>query len=213
MKTITFIPYGTSSQEAGVISLLANYLRTAYPDVSQLVCNGVFSLCDRDAELGWNRDLHSCARCLVDQSALGNWSGSSILQLSQFLKPIDLLETKRWVLSLSPSDFLKAKFRGMNVYEICGGTIAHRFGSNLRNMTSKTHEPYVRRVMLSAIRLALASARFSTMQMFDLALVAAGPDFISRTFIAQCKALGRPVAEFHWEVGTRAVTISHPERE
>ena len=67
--------------------------------------------------------------------------------------------------------------------------------------------------MLSAIRLALASARFSTMQMFDLALVAAGPDFISRTFIAQCKALGRPVAEFHWEVGTRAVTISHPERE
>lgn len=207
MKTLVFTPFGAVSQEAGVIYLVANYLKSLYPDVSQLTCNGVVSLCDRDAENGWARSFMGCTSCAGEQRTLARWAALETVALSSFLNPDDIWESQRWISRLSTGELLTAAFEGVRIYELCAASVQSRFGALAPDLGNAGQEQFVRRIMLAALRVTLASRRVHLKIRPDLTLVSGGSDFMTRSYIQQAEMQRRDVVMFRWEVGTRAVLI------
>lgn len=193
--------------------LLANYLKVSFPEVVQLRCNGVFSLCDRDADSSWTRGMASCFTCMSDQRALSSWSGVPVQDLSSFILPDDVTETKKWVLSLRDDQLLAAEFRGVSVYEVARESFANRFGSVAPDLANKNHEQYLRRLLLAAVRMSIAANRYHSKFAPDMSLVAGGRDYLTRAFVMQGRALRRDVSTFRWDVNQRAIQIAHPREK
>ncbi|RMG41452.1 MAG: hypothetical protein D6719_08520 [Candidatus Dadabacteria bacterium] len=213
MRIAIHTPFGTLSQEAGVIYLLGNYLKDTCSDIVQLRCNGVFSMCDRDAERSWKRSIHSCAACNCDQRSLAAWSGVSGDEISRYLTPDDIERTRRWVMKLSSDALLTAEFDGVNLFSLCTHSFRTRFGVAECDMRNKQHEQVVRRLVLAAARMWLASKSFIRKFRPDISLVAGGEDFISRAYLRRAQHLNNPVALFRWNIGARHLQIFHPYRD
>jgi len=213
MKIALFAPYGALSQETGLIYLLGNYLRRTFPQVVQLRCNGLFSMCDRDAERGWTRSLSGCFRCLGEQRDLARWSGVTVEELSRYLSPNDIEATKRWILGVATDQLPWTNFDGQNFYSLALGSWQNRFNVSRPELANPLHEQILRRFMLSASRAYRAAETFHARVGPRLTLVAGGGDFLSRSFVAQAQAAKHDVAVCTWDVSKRAVMVSHPRRE
>ncbi|MBN8549299.1 MAG: hypothetical protein J0M12_08300 [Deltaproteobacteria bacterium] len=210
MKIPIFVPFGSHSQEAGLIYLLANYLKATYPEVVQLRCNGMFSTCDRDVDSSWTRTMTTCFACIADQRALSDWSGLPVQEFSAYVTPDDTRETKQWATSLDASQLPQAEFRGMPVSEMCRETFANRFGVSEFEPRNKSHEQFLRKLLVSAARAGLAAQRYHSSYSPDLCLVSGGKDYVTQSFVALSQALKRDVAVFRWDVASRAIHITHP---
>lgn len=210
MRAGIFIPFGSTSPEAGVIALVGNYLRGLFPDSYQLLCNGLFSFCDRDAEVEWSRDSHTCARCLADQKQSCSWASLTPLELSTYLSKDDVWESRRWALGLSDSDLLSVEFKGLRLYDLFRGSFRTRFGTENVDLANRNHAHFARKLVLATVRTCMATRRFNNVYRSDLTLVAGGYDFITSAFVEQSKRQERPAAVFRWEASNCAVRVSHP---
>jgi hypothetical protein len=211
MKTVIFTPYGSLSKESGLIHLVANYVGTVIGGVSALRCNGIFSLCDRDEETSWTRNLESCAICMTNQAQYANWAAAEILDLSLYLNSDEIVATKRWMHNLSTQSLLSACFKEVNLYQLSKESLSLRLGVAGPDLANKKHEQITRRVLLSAARMCLATARFNNKYAPDLVLVANGQDFISKAFIVQSQNQKRDIATFSVDINERCIKIRHPK--
>ncbi|MDC0358232.1 hypothetical protein OAO01_05390 [Oligoflexia bacterium] len=207
MKTIILAPFGGLSQEAGIMYLLANYMLLFNSDTLQLTCNGIFSLCDRDRANSWRRNISSCLQCMSDQRNLAAWGGLHEDALSTYLRPEEVEKTKRWILTLAASELLTADYDGFALYELWQGSFHRRFGEQKPNLQNKHHENFIRRLMLSTLRMLHASKRFIDEQLPAVSFVAGGEDFITRSYIQQAKIKSSNIVKFSWDPGSRYVKI------
>ena len=212
MRIGLFSPFGVLSQESGLIFLLGNYLRRSFPDVVQLRCNGLFSLCDRDAEGGWSRSFQTCFRCMAEQREFAQWGGLTIEELSRHLEPADVELSRRVVTNLAVDELPWAQFEGQNLFNLALGSWQNRFNVGRPDLNNPQHEQVLRRFMLSAARAFLAARRFQLQFQPDLTIVAGTTDFISRAVVAAGGSAGRTVAVCAWDVSRRAVMVTHPDR-
>lgn len=211
---IAFVsPFGVLNQESGLIFLLGNYLRRIYPDVVQLRCNGLFSVCDRDAEKGWQRGFQTCFKCMAEQREFAQWSGLTIEDLSRYLEPAEVERSRRFVTTLPTEQLPWAQFEGQNVFSLAMGSWQNRFNVSRPDLNNPLHEQMVRRFMLSASRAYLAARRFRATVAPDLIVAAGGNDFIARAFAAEATASGGALARCAWDVSKRAILVSHPRRD
>lgn len=210
MRIAACSPYGFAQQETGLILLLANYLKRIYPEVVQLRCNGVLSLCDRDSDSSWRRDMNTCFQCQGEQRELARWSNLTLEDLSRHLEPGEIESTKRWIVSLRAEALMTAAWEGVPVFPLAAGTWQNRFETSRPDPANRSHEQMMRRFMLSAVRLLIAGKRFHASFAPDAFLVASGEDLLSRSLIAAAEGVARPVTLFRWDVSRRAVLIRHP---
>jgi len=210
MRIAVFAPFGSLSRESGILCLIANYLQHMYPDVLQLRCNGIFSLCDRDAERSWKRTLDSCLGCACDQSRLAAWSGVKSGSLSRYLLPRDIDETRRWLSSLGDEAPVTARFHEVPLFPLCQASFFNRFGVSTPDYRNKNHVRTVRRLLLSAARMMLATERFNKKYMPDVTLVADGSDYLTAVYVSRSKAQGAAPAVFRWDLHRRSTQIVHP---
>jgi len=210
MKIAIFVPYGGFSKESGLMHLLANYINTITNDVLQLRCNGVFSLCDRDEESGWQRKLNSCLSCMANQTNLADWSGVSLSDLSRFITPAEIVSTRRWIHSLPTNVLNQLNFRGINLFELSSESLQQRLGVATPDLANKKHEQVTRRMLLSAARMCLATKRFQQQAAPTISLVAGGHDFITRSFAEQSRKQNSDIAVFEMDINERCVKIRHP---
>jgi hypothetical protein len=210
MRVIVHAPYGTLSQEVGLIHVLANYLRSVFPEVVQLKCNGVFSCCDRDGRDNWQRSMDSCLGCVIEQNRLAAWSGIASEPLSKYLGPEDIDLTRCAILSLPSEKMLEASVAGFRLFDLCRISFRTRFGVEVPDLRNKNHVQVLRRMMLSAARAGLAVRRFLQKFMPDISLVADGRDLISRSFIEASRQADYPAVIFRWDQSGGGVNIVHP---
>ncbi len=210
MRSVIFVPFGSLSQEAGVLALLARYLNSIYPDVSLLICDGFFSLCDRDAESAWQRDPHSCSRCMNDQRNLATWAQIPVQRLSNYISHQEILDSRRWVLELSGQELLAINYKGIAIGELLAGTFSNRLGVTRPDLSNKNHEQFLRRLSLAALRMCIVTDHFNNRYMPNLSLVASGEDFLSAAFSAQSRQQGCFVSMCTGDLSSRCVRISHP---
>lgn len=216
MRVLVHVPFASSSQEAGIVFLLANYLRK-HPGgevaITQLQCNGVFAMCDRDAERNWKRGIHSCLSCIRDQRSYGQWGELESDQLSKYLTDDDITRTKRWVQRMSAEQLPTAEFDGVELGPLWLGSFSARFGAAQYEPQNKLHEPTARRFSVGAARMLLASRRLLTRHVPDALFIAGGDDFLTRTLSEVAKAQQIPVVRFQWVLAERSVRIYHPHRD
>lgn len=213
MKIAVFTPFGTQSQESGLIYLLANYLKSAGADAAQLRCNGVFSTCDRDADNQWRRPFQGCFQCIADQSSVAQWSALDVQELSRFVMPEEIEETKRLLLTTPVGELMSLEIRGIRLWDTIVGSFLNRFGITTPDSGNRQHEQALRRFMLGGARMLLATRRFNNLCSPDLLLVAGGNDFLSAGLVAQSKEQRRSVALLQWAIHERHVRILHPREK
>lgn len=213
MKISIFVPFGSHSQEAGLLYLLANFLKQTYPEVTQLRCNGMFAVCDRDVDSSWSRGVTSCFTCIGDQRALSDWSGLPVQEFSAYLTPDHVRATKVWIDSLSAEQLSVAELRGRDISNLCKASFANRYGASGFDAQNKSHEQFLRKVLVSAARTTLATERFYERYAPDMVLVGGGSDFITQSFVAVAKSLQRDVSLCRWDIASRSIHISHPRSE
>ena len=207
MNIFLHSPFGLLTQEATTLFLLAKYLGGKQGAVSQLICNGIFSLCERDAESEWGRGLLSCSACIGEQRMLGQMCNLSYAELSTYLDAAQVSETKRWIDSVKNEELLSCTIEKTSVFELCVGSFQSRFGTVAPNLDEIHHEEVLRRLLLASARMLLASNNFLVQERPELLLVAGGEDFITRTLLYQSYASNVPSAMIRWDPVDRQVLI------
>jgi hypothetical protein len=237
MHIVIHSPYGSYSRETGLIYLLANYIRDTVHQVSQLRCNGFFSLCNRDREWGLERRIDSCAICMNEQSRLGLWAGIEVQDLSSFISSREISETKSWILGLRREELPEAEFGGFNVFQLCKASLIDRVvekkkqpvheRSGVSDLTSEPlaianaddiaisekYEDLARRLMLSAVRMVVAARNFNQRVWPDLVLASSERDFISSSLVQQSRNMAIPAVTFEWDEVERMTRVGNSEGE
>lgn len=212
MGIIAFSPYGLASEESGLVALVSSYLNQGPYTVSYLRCNGIFSLCDRDGDYGWRRGIRSCFGCTHEQSSIADWAGLPKDDLSAFLTPDHVQESKRWALGLTPETMRAADFHGLPVFEFCRESFRYRFGTDSPDLNERQQEEIVRRVMVSAARSILAIDKYLLHRSPEACLVAGGHDFMTRCFVERVRSRKIDLSIFRWDLATRSVKVVGPRR-
>lgn len=210
MNIISFVPYGLQSREAGLIAMIANYLRTQDLPVTQLRCNGVVPTCDRDGRDGWQRSVTSCLNCISDQSKLGRWAEQSMEDLSPYLTPADVDETKRWMLGLGKLELLTAQYQGVSLARICRSSLEARFETDRPDIMNRANEMIVRRILLSSARVLKAVRRYIHTSRPDYALIASGEDYITAAASYAFREKKVKVSLFAWNKHSNDIAIESP---
>lgn len=207
MSIVLFAPFAPSGAETGIMYLLGNYLRFLRQDVFQLRCNGVFSLCDRDSESGWKRNVLSCATCVAEQRGMAKWGSIESRDLSTFLQPDEIEETWRNLLSVPAGQLTEFKYRGVPLFDLCRGTFRDYFGVEYPEADNELQEKQLRSLLMSTLRMSIGIRRFNNRMSPKTALVTGGQDFMTRTFIAHSVGQGIDVMVFQWTASDRAVNL------
>lgn len=210
MKVVVSTPLGQISQETGLVYLLTNYMNAAAAQCINLRCNGIFSLCDRDAEIGWRRSLDCCIRCAKEQSTLSQWAGYQFEDLSKYLPAHDVERTKRWILTVPASELTEATIDEVVPFALCKHLFAARFGQVAPVDTNKQHEQFLRRAMLSVARMTVAARRFLFAQKPNMVFITGARDFITNCLAQESMRMGIDTILFRWNLEARAISIHHP---
>ena len=208
MRVAVFSPFGGFSREAGLVYLLANYLRGIFPEVVQLRCNGTFAVCDRDSEKSWRREISSCLECMRDQEKLASWAGLPIKNFSEYLLPEDVEQTRAWILGLPTTALSEVEVNGLSLSKLCVGTFQNRFGSMEIDWHNKQHEQFIRRIYLGATRVCMALERFNRLFLPSMCFVLGGDDYLSRSFLEVSRLQKLDTILFRLDLGSRGVQIT-----
>ncbi len=207
MTVIVHAPFGLSHKESSLIYLFANYLKTINISVSQVSCNGAFSLCDKDEETGWKRTIDSCMNCLHNQKSLASWSDVASLDLSKFINTDEIILTRRVINEMQVSDFKKMKFGNISIFDLCIESIRLRIGNINPDFNNKRQEQLIRRFMLSAVRMCMAVKRIVNIKRPDMSLIVSGEDYITRAYLEQAKVLKSRAILFKMDLHERCIKI------
>lgn len=210
MKIISFVPYGLQSREAGIIAMISNYLRAYDLKVTQLRCNGVVPTCDRDSSDGWQRTVTSCLSCISDQTKLGRWAEQEIVDLSPYLTPADIDETKKWMLGLGKLELLGAQYEGAPLASLCRASFEARFQSELPDIMNRATEMVVRRMFLAAARIIRAVRRYTNSVRPDFALISSGEDYLTAASAFALKEKKVKVSILAWNKHSNDIAIENP---
>lgn len=211
MKVVISSPMGCLNPETGIVHLLANYLRTVATEVTQLKCNGIFSICDRDVENGWRRSIDSCIGCMQEQGQLAAWSGANTVDLSKFLPPSDIEDTRRWILAIGATELHQAKFEDQRLFDLCGHLFRARFSTDLPVASNRQHDQFLRRLYLSQARMIMAARRFLFSYQPKLLFVSGERDSISKALGLEAEKLALRTVRFHWHPQERVIKITLPD--
>jgi hypothetical protein len=206
MRISVFAPYGPYSQESGVIYLLSNYLSEQFPDVVQLRCNGLFSVCARDSETNWKRDFDSCMMCMSDQAHLQRWSGVTALDASRFVSAEEVEASGRWLQELEDEDLVTAALGDATIYSLCESSFEKRVGTSF-DVSNKRHVQVLRRMILTVIRTHQVATSFQRSFSPDLCFIADGKDMVTGTFAKSLAGTHTESVLFRWDAHKRSIFI------
>ncbi|MCB0317140.1 MAG: hypothetical protein KDD56_00180 [Bdellovibrionales bacterium] len=209
MKISIFAPQASYSPEAGTLFLFSRYLRDIGYLPKLVTNNGIFSILETDVDKTWKQSVVPCLACLGEQKRLAEWADSEIDELSKYLFPTEVRETKRWIEKQKAERLLQLEVKGLNLFELAKESFTSRFGMIIPDMNNISHETMVRRLLLSVSRMLIASRRYFNHNSPKLTFIAGGQDFISRSFAVEAVKHQVNPAVFSWEPSARAVRITN----
>jgi hypothetical protein len=210
MKVSVFSPYGATTKESGVVSLLANYIAKRGAEVAQFQCDGGLPACGRDKLGGMVRTPFQCAQCIGEQNNLAVWSGVAHRLLSNHIVADDVKTAFEWILSVSGDQLRRLEFRGVNLWEACETEMTARWQSIDMSSLSEPQERDLRALFHAYIRTAVATERFYDGWKPQLALVTALGDPVVHAHTTQLQRLGVDVAVCRYEEDGDVVVVDSP---
>lgn len=183
MNITAFLPYGLSLSEGHTTAVLLRYLQTMGLNVTELQCNGAFSVCDRGSEWSWKRTLTSCLRCQSEQARMAAWIECGRFEISRYVEPEKVEQSRRYLAELDDKALMGAEWNEEQLFPFVRHSFQLRFGATTEpNVSNRQHMGYLRRLMLAAISSIDAFNVFLNSKQPDLVLSAGGEGFLSQTF-------------------------------
>ena len=210
MKIALFAPYVTPAPETNLLYLVGRYLARYSDQVTQLHCNGAFSLCAKDRLTGHRRNALTCPRCRSEQKAFADWAEIIPLELSRYLSPDLVTETRRLVMEGPGEELAGTEWRGSSLFELARHEVFARLDGQPPSLQRPDHEQLVRQILLSSARSLAASSAFIAEWKPTLALVAGGEDVLSRGFVEAVLRADVTLVVFRSDPGQELVRAIHP---
>ena len=196
-----------------MVYLIGKYLLSLGHQIQVLRCDGAFSLCDRDAEDTWRRNVTSCFSCMREQQQFAQWGEFGLVELAAFLKPADIESSWRWVVERSTARLIEEAYEGQKLFQSVQQSFVNRFSVEHPDINNKQHDAYLRRLILAAARMHIAARRFVTSSLPNIAAVAGARDFLSIALLSELKSAQRDGVIFQMHVAERSIQVLHPGKQ
>lgn len=212
MKIAIFHPYGSTSPETPLIWLFSKYLNQCGHEITQVMCDGCFGVCDRNLKPsnGFSRPVSECFNCMRDSTELYDSDGIALRKFSDFLSPAEVRESYHWSLGLDVNRVSSSTSEDFYLYELCKDSLRKRFGQARSAFSVVGAEEELKSMLLSAKRMLKISENFNNRVAPDLCLVA-GDDFLTSCFRAVLEVQDVQIARFAWDKISKTVNVTHPE--
>ncbi|MCB0328184.1 MAG: hypothetical protein KDD70_00935 [Bdellovibrionales bacterium] len=197
MKIVIFSPHGVFSPAHATTYMMLRYLSSLCYDVTQLHCNGAFSVCERDVDLtnsgvagsgeGTLRTIEHCLQCSSEQRNFSDFSGAQLRKVTDFLIGEDLQATRQWVLERSAEELWNEEWYGLEVSNLIGGTFQRFCGEPTPRFKSQKHAGLVRQLTLASIRMALAGGKCINQMRPDWLWIPSGEEMLTKALYQTAK--------------------------
>lgn len=194
MKIVVFSPHGVFSPAHATTYMMLRYLHSLCAEVTQLHCNGAFSICERDLEKGSQRTLEHCLRCSAEQRQFADFSGAQARKITDFLTGEDLQRSRQWVLERDAEELWNEEWFDLSIAELIESTFLRFTGEPQPRFKSQKHAGIIRQLALTAIRMSLAAGKCVNQLRPDWLWVPSGEEMLSKSLLASAslRANGMP---------------------
>ena len=206
MKIALLSPYGMLSPESGLLYVIARYAVALGHEVVDLRCNGCVSVCERDAESEWNRQIDQCSGCESESRSLAAWAGISAVELSDCISSEVRKSIHAQLLFLNAEQSWSYPIKNSSVSLLAADLFLKRFAREKPDFSNRNHEFFCKKTASEVLILERAFAKFSEEIKADLFLVAG-----QKTVFAQAAQLAwqeQKKISFIWDLAERADRIS-----
>jgi hypothetical protein len=187
MKITIFSPHGELSPAYATTYMMVHYLHSLCMDVTQLQCNGAFSVCDRDVEADGGRTIEHCLRCSAEQRSFTDFSGARVRKVTYFLAVDDLQQSRQWVLQRSAEELWKGEWFSIPIVELIEASFQNVSGDSRPRFESQRHAALIRRLALAAIRMTVAGGKYLNQQRPDWLWVSSGEDMLTKALLSSAR--------------------------
>ena len=163
---------------------MLRYLHSLCGEVTQLHCNGAFSICERDTEKGGQRTLEHCLQCSAEQRSFVDFSGAQARKVTDFLAGDDLQKTRQWVLEKDAEELWNAEWYGLSVSHLIENTFRRITDEAQPRFRSQKHSGLIRQLTLASIRMAIAGGKCVNQLRPDWLWVPSGEEMLTKSFHA-----------------------------
>lgn len=191
---IFFAPYGSFSQETGLMALFARYLQSKNKETSWLTCNGALGACDRDEEVSWIRTHTTCLSCMADARRMSSWIGCKVNEITT---------------SAASDSHQRPSVEFQEIQE----SFTRRFGITSPEDRHLGHDSFKARLEVGATRVKYAVEKLCATYPSVFLFIASGMDFASRAAFSGAEISHAKAAVFQWSIKERGVKIFHPVRK
>lgn len=213
MKVAIHAPHNSLGPESSFLYLLARYLQRDFSGIFQLRCNGMFSICDRDPDNSYRRPLDLCLSCQHDQTRAAAWGGLSSEDLSRYLSPAHVTETRRLFASLSDDEVMRLRFADRQLWDLCRASFERVCRTPTVDLHNKRHRQIARKLLISTLRMSLAVEAWNRAERCDLLLVPDSTDYLTAALRAQCAQDGISVLLCRWDLHRRVTSVRYEESD
>ncbi|MGI6681044.1 MAG: hypothetical protein ACOX3T_06165 [Bdellovibrionota bacterium] len=193
-----FSPYGTLIKESGFMYMFARYISTFYSNISQLKCNGLFTICSRDYLEKERRDFLMCSNCMACQDELANWSEISSFELSKCLRADALRYIKKEFLLVPDEELNNVYYEELNIYDLCRGSFFNFVGNEMPDISNKKNLQLVKKIMLSSIKVIEAIKTYYSNESPSLFFIPSSKDFLTHSILEYLKIANKNFVEIDW---------------
>jgi hypothetical protein len=192
MKITIFSPHGEFSQGYATTYMMVHYLHSLCFDVTQLHCNGAFSVCDRDVDGDIGRTIEHCLRCSAEQRGFADFSGARIRKVTDFLTVDDLQQSRQWVLQRGVDEIWGGEWFSIPIAELIQGSFQRITGESHPRFDSQRHGGVIRQLALTAIRMTVAGGKYINQLRPDWLWVSSGEDMLTRALLSAARIQSAP---------------------
>lgn len=194
-NVLIFRPYGVSINHFAVEQAICGQLGLLGAKVNWLICNGIFSECDRHWQLiNRNDKKDACQRCVGFAVHIRNQFKLAMAGLGEHLTQADYTYVDDWLAALHPSELSAAELEGWQLGEWSMSSVNTHLRCAQILLDDPAHVVAYRAYLRSAALTAVAFRNYLAKSPVDALFLMNGRTAASRTVYEIARSRGIPVA-------------------
>lgn len=192
---LIFRPYGVSVNHFAVEQAICGQLGLLGAKVNWLICNGIFSECDRHWQLiNHNDKKDACQRCVGFAVHIRNQFKLDMAGLGEWLTQADYTYVDDWLAALHPSELSVAVMEGWQLGEWAMSSVNTHLRCAEILLDDPLHVSTYHAYLRSAALTAVAFKNYMAKSKVDALFLMNGRTAASRTIYEIARSLGIPAA-------------------
>ena len=202
MKSTIFIPYVNTSDkdrfdELLLLKSIVLTIKNTDIGVNHLVCDGIYSLCDKDKKNNWRRNISSCLTCNSEQKNLLKNLNLPTHSLSSFVDKEEVFLTKKIIDNFNFDEIKDFNFLNTyNIYQLSQNIFTSIFNKETPDFSNENHKLVYKHFINTVIKTVFCSIKYLKNVHTDIIFCINNTDLITGTFCKVAEQFNKKIILF-----------------